>query len=636
MNITSSPNNAAGKSPNWNSNGCANPLDILRKIFGYPEFREGQKRVVETAMQGSNTVVLFPTGAGKSLCYQVPAISRPGMGVVVSPLVSLMRDQVRSLRENGVEAHYLSSEDSLEERTRIKKSVDSRTADILFISPERAVSLGFENLIRNVELSLIAIDEAHCVSQWGHDFRPEYLKLGGFLARHEGTPKMAVTATADPITRADIRTLLGLEDAVEFSASFDRPNIELEIIDAPGSEAHISSVLSERDGKSAIVFCRSRRRVDQIAEHLKSGGVRAVRYHAGLSPEERYEAQEAFLNETDIVVVATIAFGMGIDKPDVRLVVHSNLPGSPEAYYQEIGRAGRDGGPSKAIAFNSVRNAGQVSIAIAAEISAATGNDERNRALTAYRKFLMMRGYAESHLCRRSTLLPIFGEKHGGSCGNCDRCKVPAEISDFSKNAAKLIKAVAETGQSFGAGYLISVLTGVGTDKVLNNGHQGLGSFGNGKDIDGKIWKTAIRQMAAAGFLEYLPAGGIAVTRLGRKAGEGGLSVGIAYPNRQKKPRKLGKRVQAALPRRSAALMRSLEDYRRSAANERGLKPFEIMSDRIIERLVAQRPGSIAEIESITGFGSEKLKRYAPDILEIISNGTLDESEASRDVALFD
>lgn len=619
-----------------NSCGCNDPQDTLERVFGYAEFRDGQKRVVDTAMQGSDAIVLFPTGAGKSLCYQVPAISRPGIGLVISPLVSLMRDQVRALRENGVKAFYLSSETTSSERTQITDAIRNRCIDILFVSPERAVSQGFEAIIRDVELSLIAIDEAHCVSQWGHDFRPEYLKLGSFLGKHVTTPKMAVTATADPETRSDIRELLGLEAAREFTASFDRPNIELEVIDAPGSDARVSSVLSERDGKSAIVFCRSRKRVDQLCEHLAAGGVRAVRYHAGLSRDERHDAQEAFLSETDVVVVATIAFGMGIDKPDVRLVVHADLPQSPEAYYQEIGRAGRDGGPSKAIAFNSTRDVNQTANAITTELSTANEHVERNRALTAYRKFLMMRGYAESHLCRRATLLPLFGEHHAGSCGKCDRCKSPAETSDFTYNAEKLIQTIFETGQTFGAGHLVSVLSGVETDKVLKNAHQRLASFGKGRDLDGNIWKSAIRQLVAAGFLEYLPAGGIAVTREGRKIAANKATVRIIDPQKPTKHRRLGKKAQLGLPRKITELMQRLERYRKERAEERGVRPFEVMSDRMIEKLVAQQPETMEQLQVTTGFGTEKARRYGPDILKMLHDAVGERPELSQNLSLFD
>lgn len=616
----------------------AEPLRILRTVFGHADFRPEQKDVVETVSAGSDAIVLLPTGAGKSICYQVPGLAREGAGLVISPLVSLMRDQVTSLRGNGVNAAYLCSSTPSEKQNDIKKSLKSGELEFLFVSPERTVTSNFTLLTENVKFSVIAVDEAHCVSQWGHDFRPDYLNLGAFLSRFPDTPKIAVTATADPATRQDIKEILGLSGAREFASSFDRPNIELEILDAPGSDARISSVLKERGGKPAVVFCRSKKRVDEIAAHLSEGGVRVVKYHADLSPEERNEAQEVFLRETDIVTVATIAFGMGIDKPDVRMVVHADMPQSPEAYYQEVGRAGRDRLPSKAVLFSSSKDAGRLTNRLAREISEAMTEDSLRLALTSYRKFFLIRGYTESHACRRQTLLHALGEEHGGACGNCDRCNQSTPKLDFTDPARLLLTCIKETGQCFGAGHLISVLRGVHTDKVAQRRHDQCSTFGSGSHLEPSIWKSAIRQLAAQGFLEYLPEGGIAATRKGRACLFGKLAVRIADPGAKTKIRQLGHvNTPAPLPGDSGALMKKLANYRQTKARESGLRLIDVLSDRSLEDIVSKKPETTEGILSISGIGAVKAKKYGDDILKIVSGSKNPASEGpdKYQLALF-
>lgn len=616
----------------------ADPVHVLRTVFGHEDFRAEQRGVVEAVSSGADAIVLLPTGAGKSICYQVPGLAREGVCLVISPLVSLMRDQVSSLRENGVNAAYLCSSTPSEKRSDIEKSLKSRELEFLFVSPERTVTSNFTFITENVKFSLIAIDEAHCVSQWGHDFRPDYLSLGVFLSKFPDTPKIALTATADPATRQDIKEILGLSGAREFSSSFDRPNIELEVLNVPGSDARISSVLKERAGKPAIVFCRSKRRVDEIASHLSEGGVRTVKYHADLSPEERNEAQEVFLSETDVVTVATIAFGMGIDKPDVRMVVHADLPQSPEAYYQEVGRAGRDGLPSKAILFNSSKDAGRLTNRLTREMSEAKTEDNLRLALTSYRKLLLIRGYTESHACRRQTLLRTLGEEHDGACGNCDRCNQPAPTLDFTEPATILLTCIKETGQCFGAGHLISILRGVLTDKVTQRRHNRCSTFGSGSHLEPSLWKSAIRQLAAQGLLEYLPEGGIAVTRKGRMCLSGNLAIQISDPGAKTKVRRLGHvNMPVPLPAGSGVLMERLANYREAKAREAGLRLFDVLSDRSLEDIVSKKPETAEGIMSISGIGAAKAKKYGDDILEIVSGSENPSSEGpdKYQLALF-
>jgi len=474
-------------------------LDILHRVFGYPAFRGHQADVVDHVAGGGDALVLMPTGGGKSLCYQIPALLRPGVGVVVSPLIALMQDQVDALLQAGVRAAFLNSSLDFEAVVDTERRLMRGELDLVYVAPERLLTERFigllDQLVERGQLALFAIDEAHCVSQWGHDFRPEYIQLSRLHERYPHIPRIALTATADELTRQEIITRLGLETAEVFVSSFDRPNIRYTVVERDNPRKQLLAFLADHRGEAGIVYCLSRRKVDETAAWLGQQGVSALPYHAGLDAQTRQRHQQRFLREDGIVMVATIAFGMGIDKPDVRFVAHLDLPKSLEAYYQETGRAGRDGEASEGwmtYGLNDVVIHRQM-------IEDSNSPDEQKR--VERQKLDAMLAYCESAQCRRVVLLNYFGEE-AKPCGNCDVCIDPPQVWDGTVAAQKALSAALRTGQRFGAGHLIDVLRGKATDKVKQFGHDSLPTFGVGADFDDMGWRSVFRQLLAAGLLE--------------------------------------------------------------------------------------------------------------------------------------
>ena len=469
---------------------------VLHRVFGYADFLGQQEAVIEHTVAGGDSLVLMPTGGGKSLCYQIPAIVREGVGVVVSPLIALMRDQVEGLRQTGVRAAYLNSTLSYREVLEVEAAMENGQLDLLYIAPERLFGARTLALLGRIRLALFAIDEAHCVSQWGHDFRPEYLQLSALREHFPDVPRIALTATADEPTRREIVHRLGLGRAPQFVSGFDRPNIRYAVVPKNRARQQLLRFLEERHrGNAGIVYCLSRRRVDDTAEWLRGAGVDALPYHAGLGADVRQRNQDRFQREDGIVIVATIAFGMGIDKPDVRFVAHLDLPKSIEAYYQETGRAGRDGEPADAWMVYGLQEV----VTLRQMVEGSSAGERRKR--LEVRKLEAMLGYCELTTCRRQTLLAYFGESLSEQCGNCDNCLTPVASWDATEACQKALSCVYRTGQRFGAGYLIDVLRGLGNKRIQSFGHDRIPTHGVGADIDPYRWRSVFRQLVARGLL---------------------------------------------------------------------------------------------------------------------------------------
>jgi ATP-dependent DNA helicase RecQ len=590
------------------------PADILRTVFGHQSFRGLQEDVVRHVADGGDAVVLFPTGAGKSMCYQVPALARKGVGIVVSPLIALMRDQVEALRQAGVNAATLNSSISAEESSRTFRDLKSGKLDLLYVAPERVVLPGFKSMMQGVPIALIAIDEAHCVSQWGHDFRPEYRELTNLAADYPGVPRIALTATADPTTRADIIERLGLGTARVFTTSFDRPNISYTIVERDNARAQLKSFLARHTGSSGIVYCLSRNKVDTTAEWLNKQGIRALPYHAGMNARDRSANQDAFLKEESLCLVATVAFGMGIDKPDVRYVAHMDLPSSIEAYYQETGRAGRDGLPAEAWMCYGMSDVAQRR----RMIDEGNAPDEVKRVERS--KLTALLAVCETPECRRKSILAHFGEAHTGNCGNCDTCLSPVETWDGSDAAIKALAAVYRTGQRFGAGHIVDVLLGKVTDKVTQFGHESQPVFGQGRDLDQRSWQSVIRQLTAMGLVTvdhsfgalHLGEGSREVFRGERK---------ITF--RRDRPRKSAETRRSlqdavALPGPAQALFDALRAERAAIAKAQGVPPYVVFHDTTLRAMAMERPQTLAELGTINGIGESKLKRYGEEFLAVL------------------
>ena len=595
------------------------PAAVLRRVFGYDTFRDGQREIIDHLVSGHDALVLMPTGGGKSLCYQIPALARDGTGVVVSPLISLMQDQVDALRSLGVRAGFLNSTQDLGARRLVEDAFLAGELDLLYVAPERLCGEPALRLLERGRISLFAIDEAHCVSQWGHDFRPDYLGLAVLRERFPGVPLVAVTATATKATRAEIVSRLHLTQARQFVASFDRPNIQYRIAPKNDPRRQLLQLLrSEHAGDSGIVYCLARASVEQAAEFLAQNGLVALPYHAGLDARTRGENQARFLREDGVVMVATIAFGMGIDKPDVRFVAHLDLPKSVEGYYQETGRAGRDGLPSTAWLSYGLQDVVQQR-----KLIDASGGDEAHRRRQSQHLDAML-ALCETVGCRRVQLLGYFGEQ-GEPCGNCDTCLAPPEAWDGTIAAQKLLSAVyrlrSERRQRFGAGHVIDILLGKQTPKVTQHGHETLTVFGIGTDLRDADWRGIVRQLLAQDLLavegDY---GTLALTdgsaQVLRKQRPVMLRREPERPARA--PRTHKAEPAASLPADAAAAFERLRAWRAAAAKEQGVPAYVIFHDATLREVATTSPSSLAELGKVSGIGETKLARYGQQLLDAL------------------
>ena len=595
-------------------------VEILRRVFGYRSFRGQQAEIVDQIVGGGDALVLMPTGGGKSLCYQIPALLRPGVGVVVSPLIALMQDQVDALRQAGVRAAFLNSSLDFRAVVDTERSLLRGKLDLIYVAPERLLTDRFigllEQLIARQQVALFAIDEAHCVSQWGHDFRPEYIQLSQLHERFPGVPRIALTATADQLTRQEIRTRLGLDEAREFVASFDRPNIRYTIVERDNPRRQLLAFLGSHAGQAGIVYCLSRRKVDETAVWLNAQGVTALPYHAGLPSADRQRHQQRFLREDGLVMVATIAFGMGIDKPDVRFVAHLDLPRSLEAYYQETGRAGRDGEPSEAwmtYGLNDVVIHRQM-----IEDSAAPAEQKR----VERQKLESMLAYCESSRCRRVILLNYFGEQ-AVPCGNCDVCVDPPVVWDGTVAAQKALSAALRTGQRFGAGHLIDILRGKTTEKVQQFGHHRLPTFGVGVEIDDRGWRSVFRQLLAGGLLDADASayGALKLTDAARPVLKGETRLPLRRQVDAPKSKASRSKVATASVAGDSPLVASLRNWRLEQAREQSVPAYVILHDRTLCEIAALRPASQQALLAVPGIGVAKAQRYGEALLAIVARG---------------
>ena len=595
------------------------PLEVLKKVFGFDSFREKQQEIIQTVLDGRDAFVLMPTGSGKSICYQIPSIILNGVGLVVSPLIALMQNQVEALRQNGVRAAFLNSSQSLDESKQIERRVLNGQCDILYVAPERLLMERFHNFLMKIPVALFAIDEAHCVSQWGHDFRPEYLRLVEVTGRFPSVPRIALTATADSITRRDIVEKLDLADASQFVSSFDRPNINYQVkLKVNGKKQLLEFIQNDHFSEAGIVYTRTRKRADETALWLKEKGVNALPYHAGMDAQTRQSHQRRFLREEDIVVVATIAFGMGIDKPDVRFVAHLDLPSSMEAYYQETGRAGRDGHPAEAWMVYSLADV----VAMRRLLETSDGDAAFKR--VQQQKLEVLLGYCESAACRRQALLGYFGEAYPDACGNCDTCRQEIETWDGSVAAQKALSCVYRTGQRFGASHLTDVLTGNRTERVLQLKHDRLKTFGVGDDLSQAEWLSVFRQLLAGGFLtvDIGKISGFRLTEKSRPVLKGTQHVQLRKDPHPVKLKRSGKpssrKVLEFEDEGVKQLFEKLRLLRLEIARQLELPPFVVFHDKTLREMAILKPTSRTAMLQITGVGEQKLRRYGDRFLDAI------------------
>ena len=591
-------------------------LDLLRRVFGHPDFRGPQRAIVEHVAAGGDALVLMPTGGGKSLCYQLPALLRDGCGVVVSPLIALMQDQVEALRQLGVRAAFLNSTLDAQTAFDTERAVLAGELDLLYVAPERLLTARFLSLLDRARVALFAIDEAHCVSQWGHDFRPEYRQLTVLHERWPDVPRIALTATADGPTREEIAERLGLTEARRFVSSFDRPNIRYRVVPKHNGVRQLLDFLDEHRGESGIVYAFSRRRVEEVAAALVEAGLDAVPYHAGMDAATRAANQRRFLQDDGVVVVATIAFGMGIDKPDVRFVAHIDLPKSVEGYYQETGRAGRDGGPAEAwLCFGLGDMVGLRQLIVQGEAP-----EERKR--VELQKLDALLGYCETTACRRQALLHFFGEPHAGGCGNCDNCLEPPQTWDATEAARKALSCVYRTGQRFGVGHLIDVLRGERTGKVQQFGHEALSTFGIGTDLDLRQWRGVFRQLVALGLLDvdHERYGALRLTAAAAPVLRGERPLRLRAELRRPRTRRdrAGHANTFHLSAGEQARFDALRAWRARLAREQNVPAYVIFHDSTLHAIAEADPQSRRELARIPGIGGSKLDRYGDEVLQAL------------------
>jgi ATP-dependent DNA helicase RecQ len=589
------------------------PLDTLRDVFGFGAFRSHQQQIIDDLIAGDDAFVLMPTGGGKSLCFQIPALHRPGVGIVVSPLISLMKDQVDALRANGVRAAYYNSSLGAVESRKVLADLHQGRLDLIYVAPERLMSNGFLERLEEVPVALFAIDEAHCVSQWGHDFRPEYIQLGQLRRYFPDVPLIALTATADPQTRDDILDRLGLRRAAVHIAGFDRPNIRYTVVDKRKPKDQLLAFLQERPDEAGIVYALSRKRVEEVAARLQGEGFKAAPYHAGLPDRERQRVQEAFQRDELQVVVATVAFGMGIDKPNVRFVVHYDLPKNIESYYQETGRAGRDGLRAEALLLF-----GYGDIAISRGLIEKGGNPEQNR--IELHKLNAMAAFAEAQNCRRRVLLGYFGERLEQDCGNCDICLNPPLTYDATEDARKALSCVYRVGQRFGVGYVIDVLRGSRSQRILDLGHDRLSTYGIGADKTQEDWGALIRQLIHLGYLRQDVAAYsvLKLTEQARPLLRGEHPLVLAKPRiKIREQKKTGRRKVVDFDY-DDNLFYALKGVRKRLADLAGVPSFVVFGDATLAEMAARRPTDIEALLQISGVGKHKAARYGADFIEEI------------------
>ena len=588
-------------------------LSILENVFGYTGFRGAQGEIIEHVAAGGDALVLMPTGGGKSLCYQIPALMREGCAVVISPLIALMQDQVAALTESGVRAAALNSALDARSAFDVERKLAAGDLDLVYVAPERLVTPRFLDLLKRSRIALFAIDEAHCVSQWGHDFRPEYIELSLLHEQFPDVPRIALTATADELTRREIVTRLKLDDARMFVSSFDRPNIRYAIVEKDNPRDRLLRFIeAEHPGEAGIVYCLSRKKVEETAGWLTAHGVAALPYHAGLDQATRARNQERFVNGDGMVIVATIAFGMGIDKPDVRFVAHLDLPKSIEAYYQETGRAGRDGLPADAWMTYGLADVVQHRRMI--EESEADETYKR----VSFGKLDALVGLAETAGCRRVRLLAYFGEA-SAPCGNCDTCLDPPRVWDGTEAAQKALSCVYRTGQRFGAGHVIDVLRGHATERVGRLEHDQLSTWNIGADLSDAQWRAVFRQLVTLGYLEVDGEGFgvLKLTAAARGVLKGELKVSFREQSGRKPREKRRAKVSIPMTGASSGLLQALRDWRLTTAREHGVPAYVIFHDATLEAVAAVRPRTLDDLRGIPGIGATKLARYGDALLAL-------------------
>ncbi len=593
-------------------------LHILNSVFGFTEFRGSQAAIIAQVVNGNDAVVLMPTGGGKSLCYQIPAILRHGTGIVISPLIALMQDQVSSLQQLGVKAAFLNSTLDATQAAAVENRLLAGQLDLLYVAPERMMTSGFLGLLDRAAISLFAIDEAHCVSQWGHDFRPEYIQLSVLHERFPHIPRVALTATADEPTRNEIIKRLDLAAAQQFIASFDRPNICYRITQNQGNarEALLRFILNEHEHDAGIVYCLSRNKVEQTAAWLCSKGLTALPYHAGLPACTRQQHQQRFLMEDGVIIVATIAFGMGIDKPDVRFVAHLNMPKSIEAYYQETGRAGRDGQPADAWMMYGLQDV----IKLRQMMDGSVADEKHKR--TEQIKLQSMLGFCELTTCRRQGLLRYFGEQRDQPCGNCDTCLTPVETWDATVAAQKALSAVHRTGQRFGVSYLIDVLHGKDNERIKRFGHDTLSVYGIGSELDSHQWRSVFRQLIAHNLLsvDVEGHGNLCLTETCRSVLRGEHKLMLRKESRQVKAARKGRKLLDASRTADSSLWEALRACRKQLAEANKVPPYVIFHDASLVDMVERQPQNREQFSRISGVGESKLEKYADDFLAVITS----------------
>lgn len=589
--------------------------NILQTVFGYPSFRSPQDDIIQTVVEGGDALVLMPTGGGKSLCYQIPALIRPGCGIVVSPLIALMKDQVDALCEVGVKASYLNSSLDSATANQVEQALVAGELDLLYIAPERLNQERTMSLLQHSSIALFAIDEAHCVSQWGHDFRADYLQLSILQEYFPDVPRIALTATADERTRAEIIHRLGLDEARQFIAGFDRPNIRYRIALKHNARQQLLRFLKDEHLEDAgIIYCLSRKKTEETASWLQEQGFKALPYHAGLNAETRADNQSRFLREEGVIVVATIAFGMGIDKPDVRFVAHLDLPKTVESYYQETGRGGRDGEPTDAWMIYGLQDV----IKLRQMMEGSGGSEEHKRA--EQHRLNAMLGLCEITSCRRQVLLNYFGDDLPEPCGNCDNCLEPVDTWDGTEAARMALSAVYRTGERFGVKHVVDVLLGTETDKITQHGHDKLPTYGIGKAIDNNQWSSVFRQLVARGFVcvDMERFGALRLEEKCRPLLRGDEQIELRRDIKKKEAKRLTKTFLSEDI--DSALWESLRECRRELAAEQGIPPYIIFHDRTLQEMCVTVPQTMEQFGLLGGVGERKLDKYGPTFLQAIND----------------